>query len=87
MKKTFDFGAAIKALKNGKRVTRTGWNGKGMYLFIVTLWKPLRYGGEILIATLREPSPFIAMKTADQGIVPWFASQTDMLATDWMISE
>ncbi len=27
--------------------------------------------------------PFIAMKTVDNGIVPWLASQTDILATDW----
>lgn len=32
MKKNLDFGAAIKALKDGKKVCREGWNGKGMYL-------------------------------------------------------
>ena len=81
-----DFGAAVAALKNGKRVSRAGWNGKGMYLFIVAIWKPVRYGGEAPIATLREPLPFIAMKTADDGVVPWLASQTDILAEDWIVT-
>lgn len=33
------------------------------------------------------PLPFIAMKTADDKLVPWLASQTDMLADDWVIVE
>lgn len=69
---TMTFGDALTALKNGKQVFRTGWNGKGMYL---TLQQP----DENSKMTL----PYIYMRTAQGDFVPWFASQTDMLAEDW----
>lgn len=34
MQEKLTFGAAIEALKQGKRVTRKGWNGKGMFLYL-----------------------------------------------------
>lgn len=82
------FGYAIEALKNGKRVTRNGWNGKEMFLYLVNgvdLQNVLGYGyGEY------ETEPYItssiAMKTAQNTIViGWLASQTDMLANDWEV--
>ena len=86
-----DFGAALQALKNGQKVTREGWNGKGMFLFLVpgSVFKVNRApllglypeGTEI---TYR---PHIDMKTVDGEIVPWVASQTDLLADDWCIVE
>lgn len=79
----FDFGTAISLLKRGERVMRAGWNGKNMWLILIeadqyglTAWKYFN-ATELL--------PFIAMKTADNKIVPWLASQTDMLATDWVL--
>lgn len=79
------FGDAILLLKSGHRVARTGWNGKGMFLVYVREWKGwfLTETGEGLEGL--ERLPFIAMKTADNKVVPWLASQTDMLATDWEI--
>lgn len=77
------FGAAIDALERGERVMRAGWNGKNMWLILIeadqyelTAWKYFN-------AT--EQLPFIAMKTADNKIVPWLASQTDMLVKDWVL--
>ena len=70
-----DFGDAIRALKNGKRVTRPGWNGKGMWLAIQN---PDEHPNTMTV-------PFIFMHTADDHEVPWLASQTDMLAEDWEI--
>jgi hypothetical protein len=75
-----DFGEAIRQLKGGYRVERAGWNGKGMYLFYVQPGWPYD-NTEPEHPTL----PFIAMKTADHTVVPWLASQTDMLATDWSL--
>lgn len=83
-----DFGVAIMNLKEGRRVARNGWNGKGMYLYYVpaAAYPPSTdvareaFGGE--------PVPYgayIAMKTAQGNVVPWLASQTDMLAEDWII--
>lgn len=78
-----NFGQAIEALKQGKRVARAGWNGKGMYLLYVP---PEKWGiiSEIGLDIPKENlSPWIGMKTADGKFVPWLASQTDMLAEDW----
>lgn len=72
-----DFSSALVALKNGFRVARAGWNGKGMWLELVTNWSAPSPDGVDGMA------PFIAMKTADNKFVPWLCSQTDMLANDW----
>lgn len=85
-----DFGEAIKALKEGKSVKRAGWNGKGMFLFLINgieLQNALKYGyGEYENEPIITSS--IAMKTAQNTIVVgWLASQTDMLAEDWTITE
>lgn len=74
-----NFGMALMILKNGGRVQREGWNGKGMHLFYVENWSFIS-GDE---NEDREKLPFIAMKTAGGEVVPWLASQTDLLATDW----
>ncbi|MCA0422078.1 MAG: DUF2829 domain-containing protein [Proteobacteria bacterium] len=77
-----DFGDAIRALKQGKRVARKGWNGKGMWL---ALFQP---NGSQKTGNFGYPTlPFILMKTVDNKIVPWLASQTDMLAEDWGLVE
>jgi hypothetical protein len=67
-----DFGYAIRHLKTGSRVSRTGWNGKGMWLHMQT---PDEHSKMQL--------PYIYMKTADDKLVPWLASQTDLLSDDW----
>ena len=82
------FGHAIVALKTGLRVARAGWDGKGMFLFLI-------HGARLLEAWTYTDGkqdnfpllPFIAMKTAANEVVPWLASQTDMLADDWQIVE
>ena len=82
------FGLAIEAMKAGKRVARAGWNGKGMWLFLIQgsndIAKLHGYGfGEMMgEPTFRDA---IFMKTVDNQLVPWTASQTDMLADDWQI--
>lgn len=68
----FDFGEAVKQLKAGVKVCRKGWNGKNMYLELQT---PDEHSKMTL--------PYIYMYTADKQLVPWLASQTDVLAVDW----
>ena len=77
------FGLAVEAAKGGAPVTRAGWNGKGMY---VTLVRSESYDimGHDLVGTL-PLRDFLVMKTADDQIVPWVASQTDILAEDWEV--
>lgn len=70
-----NFGKAIEELKNGNKVAREGWNGKGMYLVLI---EP--HLGIIDV-------PFIAIKTADNKRQPWNASQADALADDWNVVE
>lgn len=79
------FGAALAYLKQGKRVARRGWNGKGMWLLLVSTYgvsMELTYGASTPRPELR---PWIGMKTADNSFVPWLASQTDILAEDWAV--
>lgn len=84
-----DFGEAIKALKAGKKVQRKGWNGKGMFLFLVA-GSTFKVDRPPLMGIYPEGTevqycPHIDMKTADDKVVPWLASQTDVLAEDWEI--
>ncbi len=82
-----DFGIALQGLKDGKRVLRKGWNGKDMFLFLVPGSKfevnrpPLL--GIYDAGTVINYQPHIDMKTAQGTVVPWLASQSDVLATDW----
>lgn len=75
---TFFFGTAIQALKAGKKVGRTGWNEKGM-------WLELSEYGPGAMYKDRPLHPHILMATAQGDYVPWLASQTDMLAEDWVV--
>lgn len=72
------FGWALNRLKEGGKVSREGWNGKGMFLFLVREWT-YTDGKQDNYPNL----PFVAMKTADEKVVPWLASQTDVLSEDW----
>ncbi|QYY44765.1 DUF2829 domain-containing protein (plasmid) [Aneurinibacillus thermoaerophilus] len=72
----FGFDLAIDLLKEGHKLARAGWNGKGM-------WVHIQRPDENSKMTL----PYIYMKTADNNLVPWLISQTDALAEDWMIVE
>jgi hypothetical protein len=68
------FGDAIQYLKQGRKVARQGWNGKGMFL---ELQVPDEHSKMSL--------PYIFMFTACKNRVPWLASQTDMLSSDWVV--
>lgn len=77
-----DFGQALVALKEGKKVCRSGWNGKGMYIFRGTIEQHM-FPDE---TELFEVAPYIIMKTAQNNLVyGWLASQTDMFAEDWEV--
>ena len=79
------FGLAIEALKLGKKVARSGWNGKGIHIEL-----------QVPDAHSKMSHPYIFIDTtglqtenpdAPKSRVPWLASQTDMLAEDWQIVE
>jgi hypothetical protein len=83
------FGHAVEALKQGKKVSREGWNGKGMFLFLVpgSTFKVDRAPLNTIYpeGTSINYQPHIDMKTAQDTVVPWLASQSDVLAEDWII--
>jgi hypothetical protein len=89
-----NFGHALEALKAGHRVTRAGWNGKGMWLVLVpgTDAVQTRPGTPYHNAGIEVTDilPHIDMWTVNaegrRAMLPgWLASQTDMLAEDWVI--
>ena len=88
MEEVFDFGSAIAKLKHGKKVARKGWNGKGMFLYYVSAGcYTVKMEAAKSIADengMVEYGAYIAMKTAQGNVVPWLASQTDMLSEDWV---
>lgn len=72
-----DFGEAVRAMKKGHKVRRKGWNGKNMWIRITNPPENARYVPGCM--TL----PYISMFTAQGDLVPWLASQADMLGEDW----
>ena len=83
------FSEALDRLKKGDLVARSGWNGKGMFLFLVP-GSTFRVNREPLSSIYEEGTQInyhahIDMKTADGTVVPWLASQSDVLAEDWVI--
>ena len=89
MENNLTFGEALVALKAGKKVSRAGWNGKGMFLFLVP-GSTFKVSRAPLLGIYPEGTeinycPHIDMKTVDEKVVPWLASQTDVLAEDWNI--
>lgn len=86
--KGLTFGQAIELLKAGKRVARAGWNGKGMFLFLVpgstfTVNRPPLLG-IYPEGTEVQYHAHVDMKTAQGYVVPWLASQADILSEDWV---
>jgi hypothetical protein len=68
------FGEALCFLKSGRKLARAGWNGKGQFI-------ELQFPDEHSKMTL----PYIYISTVTGDLVPWMASQSDMLANDWFV--
>jgi len=85
--KNLDFGQAIRAAKDGKAVTRSGWNGAGMYAYIV----PAASYPAITEIAKKEFGDMVpyraywALKTAQGDVATWHPSGSDSLAEDWEI--
>lgn len=84
-----NFGKALDALKAGGRITRAGWNGKGMFAYLVPAASyPVQTGaakehfGEGSLVPYR---PYLALKTVDEDVTVWQPSVSDILADDWQV--
>lgn len=86
-----DFGHVLDMLRDGGKMARAGWNGKGMWVALspgFELSQEHVYSGPVqadMGDNLGVFRPYIIMKTVDGEYVPWVASQTDLLAEDWQI--
>jgi hypothetical protein len=84
---SMNFGAAIEAIKAGKRIARTGWNGKGMFVYLVP---PASYPVQTGAAkahfgegAMVPYNAYMAIKNVDDTVSTWAPSVNDCLATDW----
>lgn len=88
-----NFSDALHHLLKFEKLQREGWNGKGMWIALVN-GRDWDVKDRIKVEHNRSQSeqvllkhlPWIMMRTADNGIVPWLASQTDILAVDWQLA-
>lgn len=67
-------GEALEALKDGRKVARTGWNGKGMHLEL-----------QVPDAHSKMTEPYVYITRVNGFLVPWLCSQIDLLAEDWVV--
>lgn len=87
-----DFGTALHLMEVGERVQREGWNGKGMFVYIVPAasYPAQRNTKGVLVGDYPDDmvpyGAYIALKTASGEVVPWTISQSDALANDWCLA-
>lgn len=83
MEAGLNIGDAIECMREGNKVARKGWNGRGIYISIHTpsagddMTQEYIYIDTTGLVTDNENAP--------KSTVPWFASQTDLLAEDWVV--
>lgn len=81
-----NFGKALEALKEGKKVARKGWNGKSQYIELATNISYKNASDEIVNcehdAIGNKAIAFVGTSGVQMG---WLASQADMLAEDWIV--
>lgn len=91
-----NFGQAIEALKEGKKVAREGWNGQGMFAVLSPGKKQLEASGFFnkdlsayaeLIGGFMDVRPAFMLKTAQNDVAYWNPSTSDILSEDWIIVE
>ena len=83
---TFHFGSAISAMKDGHKVARKGWNGKGLSVELQIPSENSKMTLPYLFMNYpATPASESAPSNHINAKVPWLASQTDMLAEDWVI--
>lgn len=83
-----NFGKAIEALKDGKKVARKGWNGKNQYIQLATGISYKTTDGEIVNCEHDAIGNMAIAFVGTSGVqMGWLASQSDMLAEDWVFAE
>ena len=70
-----DIGWAVMTMKEGWKVRRLGWNGKGMWIAI-----------QNPDSDSKMKDSYVYMSPVDGKLIPWLCSQKDLLATDWELA-
>lgn len=88
------FSEALVAVKNGAKIARQGWNGKGMFVVYqkgypdgIAINKNTSEATGIPEGEVRKFLPYLMMCTAAGDFVPWLASQSDILSNDWVLAQ
>lgn len=91
---TKDFGWALSKLRQGLKVHRSGWNGKGMYVVFqegypngIPVNANTAKATGIAEGTVCKFRPYLMLKAVDDSFGPWLPSQTDVLSEDWSLVE
>jgi len=91
---SFDFGEALRLLKQGKKVARKGWNGKGQFVVYqkgypngIPCNKQTAEAWGMKEGDLFRCEPYLQIRTADGSHAMWSPSATDCLAEDWEVVE
>ncbi len=85
------FGDALSVMEGGRRVTRKGWNGVGMFIYLVPAnrYLPTTHADRLLALSQSDGKvpygAYFAMKSVDGTVVPWIPSQSDMVSDDWEV--
>lgn len=88
------FSVALGFIKEGHKMCRSGWNGKGMYVVLqkgypdgIPINKNTSNATGLPEGTICKFRPYLMMRDAQGCFVPWLASQTDILADDWELAQ
>ena len=91
---TFSFGEAIRYLKNGNKVARNGWNGKGMFVVYqkgypegIHCNKQTAIAWGINVVDLFKCEPYLQIKMVNGSHSMWVPSINDVLSEDWQIAK
>lgn len=84
-----NFGEALEVVKEGKRISRQGWNGKDMYVYYVPAnsYKAITETTKKEFGDMVPYNPYFAIKNVNNTVSTWAPSVNDCLAEDWFIVE
>lgn len=86
------FSDALKLIRDGRRLSRRGWNGKGMFVVYqrgypegIPCNRQTAEAWGILEGSLFRVEPYLQIKTAQGTHAMWVPSTGDILAVDWEV--
>lgn len=83
-----NFGQALEILKQGKKVMRLGWNGKGMFVYLVPAqeYKAVTEVAKEEFGPMVKYNAYFAIKNVNGTVSTWVPSVNDCLAEDWQVA-